>query len=96
MFLSALQQQIQRALQMYTSTTHKTQPEKILISGGAGSLPMIIEELSKDLGIEVETFNPFSNLTIADNVDADKLNKFAAQLAIAMGLASRSYSQWHM
>jgi type IV pilus assembly protein PilM len=96
MFLSALQQQIQRALQMYSSTTHKAQPEKILLGGGAGSIPTIVQELTKDLGIEVEAFNPFSNLTIADSVDAEKLNKYAPQLAIAMGLASRSYSQWHM
>jgi type IV pilus assembly protein PilM len=96
MFLSALQQQIQRALQMYASTTHKQQPEKILISGGAGSLPTLVEELSKDLGIKVEAFNPFTNLIIGENVDVERLNKFAAQLAIAAGLASRSYSQWHM
>jgi len=96
LFLSALQQQMQRALQMYSSTTHQLQPSKILLAGGCAVLPNVAIELSKDLGIETVVFNPFLARSISDKINTQALTKIAPQLAIAIGLASRGYSQWHM
>lgn len=96
LFLATLQQQIQRVLQMYASTTHQPQPTQILLAGGAAVTPQITQELSKELGIEVTIFNPFESASIAEKVNTETLIKIAPQLAIAAGLASRGFLKWHI
>lgn len=96
LFISALQQQIQRVLQMYSSSTHEPQPSKILLAGGVAVMPNIAEELSKDLGIEIQIFNPLLRASISSKLNAEDLTKHSPQLAIALGLASRGFHEWHM
>lgn len=95
-FAASLQQNINRALQMYMSTLHAERPSKILLSGGAATIEPLVDILKQDLGLEVNCFNPFKNMTINPKLDVERLNKIAPQLAIAAGLASRSFSPWHM
>jgi type IV pilus assembly protein PilM len=95
-FAANLQQNINRALQMYISTLHATRPEKILLSGGAATIAPLVDILQQDLGIDIEIFNPFKGLTINPKLDTDRLETIAPQLTIAAGLASRSFSPWHM
>ncbi|RDV26698.1 pilus assembly protein PilM [Alteromonas aestuariivivens] len=95
-FSANLQQQINRALQMYMSTLHAERPSKILLSGGGATVGPLTETLQQDLGIEVEVFNPFSNMSINPKLDLAHINDIAPQLAIAAGLASRSFTTWHM
>ena len=95
-FAANLQQNINRALQMYMSTLHAQRPSKILLSGGAATIEPLVEILKQDLGLEVDCFNPFSNMTINPKLDTTRLSKIAPQLAIAAGLASRSFTPWHM
>jgi type IV pilus assembly protein PilM len=93
-FYASLQQQIQRALQMYTATTHKPMPVKLYLSGGVTNLPNASEELDKELSLPVSLFNPFSNMEIGDSVNAEKLLSIAPQLTIAVGLATRKLEAW--
>ena len=95
-FAANLQQNINRALQMYMSTLHAQRPSKILLSGGAATIEPLVDILKQDLGLEVDCFNPFSNMTINPKLDTTRLSKIAPQLAIAAGLASRSFTPWHM
>ena len=95
-FAANLQQNINRALQMYMSTLHAERPTSILLSGGAATIEPLVDILNQDLGLEVNCFNPFSGMTINPKLDTDRLHKIAPQLAIAAGLASRSFTQWHM
>ena len=95
-FAANLQQNINRALQMYMSTLHAERPTKILFSGGAATIEPLVDILKQDLGLEVDCFNPFSNMSISPKLDATRLSKIAPQLAIAAGLASRSFTPWHM
>lgn len=89
-FSANLQQQINRALQMYMSTLHAARPEKILLCGGAATLPLLVESLKQDLGLDVEVFNPFAQLVISDQLNKDEVQQLAPLFAIAAGLASRS------
>jgi type IV pilus assembly protein PilM len=95
-FLANLQQHINRALQVYVSATGVKRPERLLICGGACHIASIADDLSNELGIQVELFNPFANMTIPEALQNSDFNAFAPQLAIAAGLASRSFSPWHI
>lgn len=95
-FLANLQQQISRALQVYISTTHAPRPASLVISGGGAALANLCDDLSNELGIEVVLFNPFANMSHNDKIPAERLAALAPSLAIAAGLASRSFDQWHM
>lgn len=95
-FAANLQQNINRALQMYMSTLHAERPAKILFSGGAAVLSPLIEILQQEFDIEVEVFNPFEGMTTNSKLDSSHLQEVAPQLAIAAGLASRSFTPWHI
>ena len=96
MFLANLQQNINRALQVYISASGKTRPSSLLICGGGGYIKSLPDDLTTDLGIEVICFNPFTNMVIAENVNQDDLEQVTGQLIIAAGLASRSFQAWHI
>lgn len=96
MFLANLQQNINRALQVYISATGAARPNSILICGGAGHLTSLPEDLTADLGIEVQYFNPFTNMKLAENLNQGDLEQISGQLIIAAGLASRSFQPWHI
>ena len=56
-----------------------------------------LETLLRDeLGIHTVLINPFSAMAIAENVNKDELAKSAPQLAVAAGLALRSFTSWHI
>jgi type IV pilus assembly protein PilM len=96
LFLASLQQQIVRAMQMYISTAHVERPEKLLISGGGSVITNIAADLESELSVKVEVFNPFADMQVSDKLDKEELNKLASQMAIAAGLASRSFNPWHI
>jgi type IV pilus assembly protein PilM len=95
-FTANLQQQINRALQMYMSTLHVERPERLVLSGAGATIAPLVETLQQDLALTIETFNPFANMTINDKINQEQLQKIAPLLAIASGLASRSFTPWHI
>jgi type IV pilus assembly protein PilM len=96
MFLGNLLQNVNRVLQVYVSASGETRPSSLLICGGGGHLKSLPEDLTADLGIEIISFNPFTNMAIADNVNQGDLEQVTGQLIIAAGLASRSFQAWHI
>jgi type IV pilus assembly protein PilM len=96
MFLANLQQNINRALQLYTSASGEARPSALLICGGGDHIKSLPEDLTADLGIEVTCFNPFTDMVIADSINQGELEHVSGQLIIAAGLASRSFEPWHI
>jgi type IV pilus assembly protein PilM len=96
MFLANLQQNINKAIQVYINASGETRPSSLLICGGARHLTCLPEDLSADLGIAVTFFNPFTAMAIADNLNQGDLEQVSGQLVIAAGLASRSFQPWHI
>jgi type IV pilus assembly protein PilM len=96
MFLANLQQNINKAIQVYISATGQARPTSLLICGGGGHLTSLPEDLTADLGIEVILFNPFSSMQKAESIDPSFLEQVSSQLIIAAGLASRSFAPWHI
>ncbi len=95
-FAANLQQQINRALQMYMSTVHADRPDRILICGAGAVMPALVDTLQQDLGIDVDIFNPFTQIKLGDKVNEEQVNQLAPMMVIAAGLASRGFSSWHM
>ena len=95
-FAANLQQQINRALQMYMSTSQADRPDKIMLCGAGAVMPSVVETLQQDLGITVEVFNPLANVKISEKLKAEQVQNVAPLLVIAAGLASRGMSKWHM
>ncbi len=95
-FVSNLHQQLNRAIQMYLSSTNANRPEKILLCGGGAVINELVPMLEQDLGIGIEVFNPFSGMQFGKKIDVELANKIAPQMAIAAGLASRSFNPWHI
>ncbi|GAA0858793.1 type IV pilus assembly protein PilM [Aliiglaciecola litoralis] len=95
-FLANLNQHISRALQMYISSTHADRPEHILVCGGGANIEEIATDLENELGVSVSIFNPFANMQVSEKAAQQGFDKVAPQLAIAAGLASRSFNPCHM
>ncbi len=95
-FAANLQQQINRALQMYMTTLNAQRPESLLLAGGAANISPLVELLKQDLGLDVDVFNPFANMQLSSKIDPAALESLAPQLTIAAGLASRSFNTWHI
>lgn len=93
-YISSLQQQLQRALQMFVATKHKPMPTSIHLCGGGALLPNIAEQLNKEMGLDVNVFNPLSKMSVDGNLNKDKLHGLAPQFTLAVGLATRSLSEW--
>ena len=96
MFAANLQQNINRALQMYMTTLHAERPKQIYLCGGGAIIPQLVDILNQDLDLNVVTLNPFEDMAINPSLDIERLNSIAPQLAIAAGLASRSFVSCHM
>lgn len=95
-FLSNLQQNIARAMQMYISTTHAERPETLLICGGGAAIEGLADDLANELAVNVEIFNPFANMQISEKAKQQGFDTVGSQLAIAAGLASRSFDTCHI
>jgi type IV pilus assembly protein PilM len=94
-FLSNLQQQMDRALQLYTSATGSQRPEKCLISGGGANIPELAKDLSTELNMQIAVFNPLDSMSISPQYQ-QQTNKIAPLMVIASGLAGRTFDPWHI
>ena len=92
-FLSSLQMQINRILQLYATTFNAEPPKKLYICGGGALVEGVISDLAMDMQMEIEEFNPLSYFDVAKGID---LNEFhGVQFGIAAGLAWRGFSVCH-
>ncbi len=63
--------------------------QDVYLSGGSVLLPFLEEGLEKIFEKRTRVWNPIEGLKVrSDNVDIDALNRFAPQLAVAVGLAA--------
>lgn len=91
-FLGNLQQQINRALQLYHSATHYDLPEQLVFTGGGTAIPQLVDDLSTDLNKPIQLFDPFDRIDTS-NVDTILVS---SQYAIAAGLAYRGFNPCHI
>jgi len=90
-FKEVMCQQIGRSLQFFFSSSSQHSVDHIILSGGTSSLAGIDTLLEEKLGTPTTVANPFSNMTLAAQVNAQALRNDAAAMMIATGLALRSF-----
>src|SRR5579872_3446186 len=84
--------EIQKTFDFFRATAAGQHIEKILLAGGSSVVPGLIESLRQEFSLPVEILNPFQR--IQANVagpEADWVQQNAGQLAVAVGLALRSF-----
>ncbi|MBW2450542.1 MAG: type IV pilus assembly protein PilM [Deltaproteobacteria bacterium] len=82
--------EIRRALDFFYSTYPEDQIKRIILSGGGANIDEFRELLAAEASAEVESSNPFKNLTKdKKNFDDTFIKQIAPQAAISMGLAMR-------
>ncbi|NKN32662.1 pilus assembly protein PilM [Marichromatium bheemlicum] len=88
-FKEALAQQIGRALQFFYSGTSYSKVDRLVISGGAASLPRLDQLVGERLRIPTTIANPFARMVLAPTLDAQALMREAPGMMLALGLALR-------
>ena len=63
-------------------------------AGGSAKVPGLVEALRQEFSMPVELFNPFQKvLAPVDGAGAELVEQNAGQLAVAVGLALRSFEK---
>ena len=81
--------EIQKTFDFFRATAAGAHIEKIYLAGGSSAVPGLTEALRQEFSMPVEILNPFQR--IQPNGAADLVGQNAGQLAVAVGLALRSF-----
>ena len=82
--------EVKRAFDFVSSSAKGVRISKVYLSGGSSLLPGFPRFLQDKIGIEVELFNPFANISFdPKKIDPDYLKAVGPQAAVCVGLALR-------
>ncbi len=90
-FQKSLVQQIQRALQSFTSSNSNRSLDGMILAGGCASMLGIDKLVGKHLNMPVNIANPFINMSLSPHIDKQSLYQEAPSLMLACGLALRGF-----
>src|SRR5262249_19213768 len=87
--------EIQKTFDFFRATAAGEHIERIYMAGGSSRVPGLIEALRQEFSLPVELLNPFQRVSSAavPDYDAAFIDQNAGQLAVAVGLALRSFEQ---
>jgi len=83
--------EIQKTFDFFRATAAGEHIERIYMAGGSSQVPGLIEALRQEFSLPVEVLNPFQKIEPPAGPGAEFVDKNAAQLAVAVGLALRSF-----
>jgi type IV pilus assembly protein PilM len=86
--------EIQKTFDFFRASAAGEHIEKIYLAGGSAKVPGLVEALRQEFSMPVELFNPFQKvLAPAEGAGAELVEQNAGQLAVAVGLALRSFEK---
>src|ERR1035437_1335392 len=86
--------EIQKTFDFFRATATGEHIERIYLAGGSAKVPGLVEALRQEFSMPVELFNPFQKvLAPMEGVGAQMVEQNAGQLAVAVGLALRSFEK---
>jgi len=83
--------EIQKTFDFFRATAAGEHIERIYLAGGTSQVHGLVEALRQEFSVPVDLMNPFLRVVPPAGVGAELAEKHAAQLAIAVGLALRSF-----
>ena len=83
--------EIQKTFDFFRASAAGEHIEKIYVAGGSVGVPGLMEALRQEFSIPVEVLNPFQRITPNGASGSPLLEQNASQLAVAVGLALRSF-----
>ena len=83
--------EIQKTFDFFRASSAGEHIEKIYLAGGSSKVPGLIESLRQEFSIPVELFNPFQKIAPPMGMGAELVEQNAGQMAVAVGLALRSF-----
>jgi type IV pilus assembly protein PilM len=90
-FIEAMAQEIRGALQFYHAAGTGEDVSRVWLTGGGAALADIARIVSRQTGVAAKVFNPFVNVELSAQVPVNRLKEAAPALAVACGLALRSF-----
>ncbi len=81
--------EIQKTFDFFRATAAGEHIERIYLAGGSSKVPGLMEALRQEFSLPVEVLNPFAKIDPAAN--SELIDRNAGQLAVAVGLALRSF-----
>ena len=85
--------EIQKTFDFFRATASGEHIERIYVAGGSSQVRGLVEALRQELSIPVEPLNPFLRIVPPIGEGADLVQRNSAQLAVAVGLALRSFEK---
>jgi type IV pilus assembly protein PilM len=86
--------EIQKTFDFFRASAAGEHIEKILVAGGSSKVPGLLEALRQEFSLQVEILNPFQRITPpAEGLGVELIDNNAGQLAVAVGLALRSFEE---
>jgi type IV pilus assembly protein PilM len=84
--------EIQKTFDFFRASTSGEHIEKIFLAGGSAKIPGLLEALRQEFSLPVEVLNPFQRIAPPTNGSAaGMVEENAGQMAVAVGLALRSF-----
>ena len=84
--------EIQKTFDFFRATASGEHIERIFLAGGSSRVPGLVEALRQEFSLPVEILNPFQRiLPPADLAEGEILEQNPGQMAVAVGLALRSF-----
>lgn len=84
--------EIQKTFDFFRASAAGEHIEKIYLAGGSSKVPGLVEALRQEFSLPVEIFNPFQRIAPpAQGPGVELIEQNAGQLAVAVGLALRSF-----
>jgi len=85
--------EIQKTFDFFRATAAGEHIERIYLAGGSSQVPGLVEALRQEFSLPVEILNPFQKIAPpAAGPDAQLIEQNPGQLAVAVGLALRSFA----
>jgi type IV pilus assembly protein PilM len=83
--------EVNRALQLFYSSSHMSSVDQILLAGGCVCIAGVPELIEARIGIKTVLVNPFAKIAVSPNIRLEMLGQDAPALMIPFGLALRSF-----
>ncbi len=87
--MTRMHAEIDRSIKFYRSQQNGKPPSLVLLAGGTSVIPYTDVFLKDKLKVDVDYLNPFVNVPVSPEIDAEEIGRHAHELPQLVGLALR-------